>query len=109
MASRLDSCKGIDCVSIEDSVDPQGLHNPDELFSAFQNKTVILGVLNKGKSRVESVEEIHDRITHVLGLVPRSRLIVAPDCGLAMLPHDIAKKKLNNMTLAVQRINSKYD
>ena len=55
-------------------------------------------------SRVESVEEIRDRVEQVLKHVPRERLIIAPDCGLGFLPEDIMKKKLENMVHVCQSI-----
>ena len=43
------------------------------------------------------MEEIKDRIYNVLQYIPSDRLIIGPDCGLAMLPKDICIQKLKNM------------
>ena len=49
--------------------------------------------------------EIEERINEALKYINRSRLIVAPDCGLGMLPKNIIDKKLKNMVSAVKNIN----
>lgn len=105
MAAALEACTHIDCISIEDSRDHNGMHNDDELLQAFATKTIVLGVLNKCNTTVESVEAIASRIRHVMRFIPASRLLIAPDCGLAMLPIDVVKQKLKNMVDAVHAIN----
>ena len=65
---------------------------------------IILGVVQAASSRVESVEEIQDRVQQVLQHIPQERLILAPDCGLGFLPEDIMRKKLQNMVQVCQSI-----
>lgn len=60
-------------MSIEDSL---GHCNDDELL---KSKILVLGVINKAKSIVENVEEIEQKISHVLTIIPRERLMVVPD------------------------------
>ena len=102
IAEALDnSC--IDVISLEDNHRPNNL----ELFSKFKKTSIILGVIGIATTRIESVEEIKDRIKKVLEYIPPERLIVAPDCGLAMLPTDICIHKLKNMVEATKQINEK--
>ena len=54
----------------------------------------MLGSVKIASSRVESVEEIRQRLQEVLTVLPPERLVVAPDCGLGFLPTEIARKKL---------------
>jgi len=100
VADALDKAS-IDAVSLEDTHRRNNL----ELFSKFKNTTVILGVLGIAESRVETAEEIKKHIQDVLKKIPSQRLVVAPDCGLGMLPNEICKKKLKNMVDAVTSIN----
>ena len=56
------------------------------------------------RSRVESAEEIRNRLQEALKHIPADRLIVAPDCGLGFLPRDILRQKLANMTEAAKSL-----
>lgn len=64
---------------------------------ALPDKTIILGVLNLGDERVETPQVVADRIRAALQYVAPERLIVAPDCGMKYLPHDVAFAKLQAM------------
>lgn len=91
----------IDQVSLEDA----HRRNPKELFEKFKNTTIILGVVDVARSRIESVEEICEHINEVLKYFPRERLMIAPDCGLIYLPDEVMKAKMNNMVAAVKILN----
>ena len=53
-----------------------------------------------GKSRVESVKEIQDRLHEALLHIDANRLMAAPDCGLGLLGRDLTLEKLKNMSAA---------
>ena len=61
---------------------------------------VILGVVTAARSRVETVEEIIQRVEEALKHIDKERLILAPDCGLGFLPLEVAKEKLKNLVQA---------
>ena len=103
VAEALDAA-AIDAVSIEDA------HRPNDLAALlprFARTTVILGVLAIARSRVETVDEVADRLTETLAHLPAERLVAAPDCGLGFLGRDLARRKLAVMGEAVQRVNAK--
>ncbi len=83
----------INQVSLEDA----HRYNDLTLLEKFQRSTVIFGSVAIAESRVETVEEIAARLTAALNHIDKDRLIAAPDCGLAMLGHELAKKKLRNL------------
>lgn len=83
-------------VSIEDA----HCRNNLQLLEEFQSSTVILGAVAIARSRVETEEEIGQRLTQALERIDRDRLMVAPDCGLAMLGRDLAMRKLTAMCRA---------
>lgn len=87
-------------ISIEDS----HCHNDLSLLELFENSTVIFGAVTIAQSRVETVEEIAKRLKMALEHIDRDRLVVSPDCGLAMLGRDLAIKKLTNMCEAVKLV-----
>lgn len=72
-------------------------------------KTLMLGVLDLGTTRVETVEEICARIASALDHVAPGRLILAPDCGLKYLPRASAERKLAAMVAAAQRMRLRLD
>ncbi len=90
----------IDQISIEDC----HFKNDLSLLQKLDNKTVIFGVLNVTKSRIESTEEIQLRLSEVLKYIDRERLVVSPDCGLGLLDISQAKKKLHAMCSAVKNL-----
>lgn len=101
IASAIDDCPCIDIISLEDA----HCHNELALFEKFKKTIVMLGVVKVSYTAVESVEHIKNRINEVLTVLPPERLMIAPDCGLGMLPQDIAMEKLKNMVQAVKEIN----
>merc|ERR1712032_366964 len=94
LAAKLDAASYIDSVSIEDAHRPNDLA---ELLPQFKRTKVVLGTVKIASSEVESVEEIKTRLEEALKYIDADRLVVAPDCGLALLPEQVLKKKLINM------------
>ena len=90
----------VQVVSIEDA----HRHNDLSLLDRIQNTTVILGVVAIALSRVESVEEIVDRLKTALDHIDSDRLIAAPDCGLGLLGRELTRAKLKNMCEAARQI-----
>ena len=90
----------IDQISIEDA------HRPNDLalLEKFAGSTVILGVVAVAQSRVETVDEIRQRLLTALNYMDRNRLIAAPDCGLGLLGRDLAIHKLTNLCEAARHI-----
>jgi 5-methyltetrahydropteroyltriglutamate--homocysteine methyltransferase len=90
----------VDEVSIEDA----HCGNDLSLLERFQNSRVILGAVTIVSSEVESLEYISTRITQALRHIDRSRLVIAPDCGLTMLSRELAIAKLTNMCAAARAV-----
>ncbi|MEE8499014.1 MAG: cobalamin-independent methionine synthase II family protein [Kiloniellales bacterium] len=99
LAAALDDA-AIDAVSIEDA------HRPNDLalLERFPKTTVILGVVAIAVSRIEAVEAIAGRLRQALEHIEPARLWAAPDCGLAMLPRELARAKLANLCAAAQAV-----
>ena len=88
----------IDAVSIEDAHRPNDL----SLLERFQRTKVILGVVAIARSRVESAEEIGERLASALEHIDPHRLVAAPDCGLGLLGRDLSRSKLGNLCRAAR-------
>lgn len=100
LARAVDGSPVIDSVSIEDA----HRHNDLSLLEAFPATTVIFGVVAVAKSRLESVEEIRERLRAALEHIDPHRLIAAPDCGLGLLGRDLARVKLRHMCEAAHSL-----
>ena len=98
IAKALDSSK-IDSVSIEDA----HRYNDLSLLKDYKNTKIIFGVIKIANSKIETVEEIENRINETLKFISKEQLIAAPDCGLGHLSRDLAIKKLKIMSLAAKK------
>ena len=87
-------------VSIEDA----HRHNDLSLLEKFQRSSVILGSVAIAQSRVETADEIAERLTAALDHIDRDRLLAAPDCGLAMLGRERAMAKLRALCEAAAAV-----
>ena len=90
----------IDALSIEDC----HCHNDLSLFEKFNKTTAIVGFVDIAVSQIEAVEQIAARMREVLTVLPRDRLIAAPDCGLGYLSLEQARTKLGNMCKAAAMV-----
>ncbi|MDG1410328.1 MAG: cobalamin-independent methionine synthase II family protein [Acidimicrobiales bacterium] len=91
----------IDQISIEDA----HAHNDlDVLLPRFGSTTIILGVVGIACSRIETVDEIEQRLRQAVDIHGADRLIAAPDCGLGYLSREQALQKLRNLSTAAHRL-----
>jgi 5-methyltetrahydropteroyltriglutamate--homocysteine methyltransferase len=68
-----------------------------------------LGVVDVHTTDVESVEEIKANIRRGFEVVPPERLTVSPDCGLKLLPREVAREKMDNMVTAAREVEAELD
>jgi len=68
-----------------------------------------LGVVDVHDAEVESVEQIKANIQQGLKVVPPERLTVSPDCGLKLLPREVAYRKMENMVTAAREVEADLD
>jgi len=99
LASAIES-SCVDAVSIEDA----HRHNDLALLETFSTTKVILGVVAIARSRIETVDEISERLQTALQHIDRSRLIAAPDCGLGFLGRSLSLSKLGNLCAAARGV-----
>ena len=87
-------------VSIEDA----HCLNDLQLLENFSGTAVILGVVTIANSKIESSENIQQRLELALQHIDADRLLAAPDCGLMMLGRELSLAKLKNMCVAAGAI-----
>ena len=68
-----------------------------KVLETLPQKTIILGVLDLEDMAVETPETVAERIRRALPFKDARQIIVAPDCGMKYLPHDVAFGKLQSM------------
>ena len=56
------------------------------------------------RSRIETVDEVRDRLSTALRHIDRERLVAAPDCGLGYLGRDLAIAKLRVLCEAASSV-----
>ncbi|WP_415382602.1 methionine synthase [Halosimplex sp. TS25] len=68
-----------------------------------------LGVVDNHTAEVETVEEIKENILQGFKVVPPEQLTISPDCGLKLLPREIAYQKMENMVQAAREVEAELD
>ncbi|NEU57233.1 methionine synthase [Halorussus sp. MSC15.2] len=68
-----------------------------------------LGVVDAHVAEVESVPEIKENIQKGLEVVPPEQLTVSPDCGLKLLPREVAYEKMVNLVRAAREVEQELD
>ncbi len=89
----------VDGVGFDAVTDPKVL---DRLAASGFPKTVGLGLVNARNTKLESVMEIHRGLDRVTKIVPPSRIVLTPSCGLEFLPRDRAQKKIARLVEAAR-------
>ena len=72
-------------------------------------KDLGLGVVDAHDANVEPVQEIKRNIKRGLEVVPPERLTVSPDCGLKLLPREVAYEKMANLVTAAREVEAELD
>ncbi|TYL39202.1 methionine synthase [Natronococcus pandeyae] len=73
------------------------------------SKDLALGVTDVHVAEVESVEQIEENIKKGLEVVPPEQLVVSPDCGVKLLPREVAYGKMANMVEAARNVEADLD
>ena len=72
-------------------------------------KDLALGVVDAHVAEVESVERIKRNIRKGFEVVPPEQLTVSPDCGLKLLPREVAYGKMENLVTAAREVEAELD
>ncbi|HYM27730.1 MAG TPA: uroporphyrinogen decarboxylase family protein [Steroidobacteraceae bacterium] len=79
------------------------------VLKSLPNKQIILGVIDLANLAIETPELVAGRIRRALPFVDPGRLLVAPDCGMKYLPHDVAFGKLRAMVAGAQLVRRELE
>jgi 5-methyltetrahydropteroyltriglutamate--homocysteine methyltransferase len=91
-----------------DNLDLAISHSALDLLAMFEKdpftKDLSLGVLDVHRHTVESPDEVKARIRRGVGVLPKERIWVDPDCGLKTRTVDETRGKLSAMLAAVREV-----
>ena len=73
------------------------------------DKDLGFGCIDVHSKMVESIDEIKRAIKMALDIVEADQLYVDPDCGLKLLPRNIAFEKLKVMVKATDEVKKEFD
>jgi 5-methyltetrahydropteroyltriglutamate--homocysteine methyltransferase len=76
------------------SVECRNSRVPTQLLSLLAGKDVIVGAIDVANDIVETPEEVAAVIAQALKFVPKERLVVGTNCGMAPMASDLAYAKL---------------
>jgi 5-methyltetrahydropteroyltriglutamate--homocysteine methyltransferase len=82
------------CVADQISVEAAQPGLDPSSLEALGNKQIIVGVIDLGDKNIETADIVAARIRAALEVVPPTRLILAPDCGMKYLDRATAFGKL---------------
>lgn len=84
----------IDIVSLE----CHNSHVPMELIELIRGKKVMVGAIDVANHAIETPEEVADTLRKALQFVDAENLYPSTNCGMAPLPRQVARAKLNALS-----------
>ena len=97
-----------DCIAAQISIEAAQPKLDLGVLRDLGGKTILLGVIDLGRTEIETPETVADRIRNALPFIDAERLVPAPDCGMKYLSRDTALGKLkalsNGAALARRRL-----
>ncbi|WEU40408.1 MAG: methionine synthase [Candidatus Odinarchaeum yellowstonii] len=102
--SRLVSIEGVDVLSLEFAASPSNFTVINKQDLEKYDKILGVGCVNSQSSIVESVSSIKEILVKASSILNSNNFIVHPDCGLRLLPGEVAYSKLVNMGVAVSEL-----
>jgi len=96
-----------------DEIDLELANGDYEQIPVFEDpeftKDLALGVVDAHVAEVEPVADIKENIRQGLRVVPPERLTLSPDCGLKLLPREVAYGKMENLVTAAREVEAELD
>merc|ERR1719320_1479090 len=104
LAKGIEKIGNIHCVSLEDARE----RIPNEFFQKLNRLQVMLGVQQSCSSKIRPSESIEARVMEIIELgFPPERLILSPDCGMAMHARSNCAEKMAQIKIARDNLAKK--
>jgi 5-methyltetrahydropteroyltriglutamate--homocysteine methyltransferase len=78
------------------------------VLEGLAGKYIMVGAIDLSDMTVESAETVAARVRRALKHMPADKVIVAPDCGMKYLPHDVAFGKMQAMVEGARILRAEY-
>src|SRR5918911_1337757 len=78
------------------------------VLERLPGKKIMVGCIDLSDMRVETREQVADRLRRALKYVRPEDVIVAPDCGMKYLPRDVADGKMRAMVEGARLLPAEY-
>jgi 5-methyltetrahydropteroyltriglutamate--homocysteine methyltransferase len=78
------------------------------VLEKLPGKKIMVGCIDLSEMRVETPQQVADRIRRALKHVRAQDVIVAPDCGMKYLPRDVAYGKMKAMVEGARLLRAEY-
>ena len=79
-----------------------------EVLRELPDKEIVLGVIDLSTTKIETVNEVKERVKRALAHCDAERIILAPDCGMKYLSREVAFGKLWAMCLAAKELRREF-
>ncbi|HVA38785.1 MAG TPA: methionine synthase [Candidatus Dormibacteraeota bacterium] len=91
------------------SIECAGSCVPIELLGLVKKKRVAVGAVDVASDRVETPEEVVDTVRRVLEYVPRERIALSTNCGMAPMERSLAEAKLATLGAGAVLARVRFD
>jgi len=78
------------------------------VLQKLRGKKIMVGCIDLSDMRVETPQQVADRIRRALKQLRPEDVIVAPDCGMKYLPRDVAYGKMKAMVEGAKLLRAEY-
>jgi 5-methyltetrahydropteroyltriglutamate--homocysteine methyltransferase len=78
------------------------------VLQKLPGKKIMVGCIDLSDMRVETPQQVADRIRRAIKHVKPEEVIVAPDCGMKYLPRDVAYGKMKAMVEGAKLLRAEY-
>lgn len=104
--SFLPELRGCRCRQV--SIETAQSHLDCSVLAQLPEQQIMVGCIDLSDMAVETPAVIADRIRRALPYVAKERVILAPDCGMKYLPHEVALGKLQAMVAAARLLRAEF-
>jgi 5-methyltetrahydropteroyltriglutamate--homocysteine methyltransferase len=78
------------------------------VLAGLPGKSIMVGAIDLSDMKVETPETVAARVRRAQQHMPADKVVVAPDCGMKYLPHDIAFGKMQAMVEGAKILRREY-
>jgi 5-methyltetrahydropteroyltriglutamate--homocysteine methyltransferase len=78
------------------------------VLANLRGKKIMVGCIDLSDMRIETPQQVAERVKRALPYVPKEDVIVAPDCGMKYLPRDVAFGKMKAMVEGAKILRQQF-